>query len=122
MEKIKVSRAVANFIESYEKSYMYVGWDNKMLSEHAYQYCSGSYLDESLKGVTPLQLSKILIYGYEVEETPEEHLSRLYLFPPKYLWVDNTHRSVETRIKIAYRDGIEIALKLMEVEVKGIHK
>lgn len=112
MEKFKVSRAVATFIEDYEKSYMYEGWDDKMLSEHAYQYCSGSYLDESLKDVTPLQLSKILIYGYEVEKTPEEKLLDRYNYYRRSARKSDYSRGVVV--------GIEMALTRLGIEVKGI--
>lgn len=112
MEKVKVSREVATFIEDYEKSYMYEGWDNKMLSEHAYQHCSGSYLDESLKHISPLQLSKILIYGYEVEKTPEEKLFDNY----------NNHRrsAIKSPYSRGVSDGIVMALVRLGIEVKGI--
>lgn len=116
MEKIKVSSEVATFINNYEKGYKYVGWEDSLIVDHSKMWFD-SFLGANeeavcMKDVTPLQLSKILIYGYEVEKTPEEKLLDRYKYHARSGRKSDYSRGVA--------DGIAMALVRLGIEVKGI--
>ena len=116
-EKVKVKREIAEYIEGYPLEYPKCrDWKNRLLMEHSYQFFSGSYADVSLKNVSPLGLSKILLYGYEVEETPEEKLAKWYMELEK-----DIKRSYSTYDR-GNRDGILRTLNTLGIEIEGIGK
>lgn len=100
MEKVKVSREVAEAIERLRKN----GHDNNSFIEGHVKY--GYELDENkcLNELDTETLARALLIGYEVEETPQERLKEYY---------DKT--SVVERIVIAE------TLEILNIKVKGVN-
>lgn len=115
MDKIKVSREVFEALESTKN---WADRDNSLI-RHAFNK-SFKCKREVLNHITTIDIAKMVLFGYEVKETPEERLAILYNSPPKYLTMGRD-KYASAAIEKSYREGIEIALKLMEIEVKGIH-
>lgn len=114
MEKIKVSREVADFIEDYENSLVSLeGWEDGLIIEHSRVWAESfeGAKEEAMcmKDVTPLQLSKILIYGYEVEQTPEERLANAYSIKG----ISDYNRG--------FRTAIKYTLDTLGLKIEGIN-
>lgn len=119
MEKIKVSREVAEFIEGYKDNVAgYLGWEDDLIIEHSRTWANSfEGAKESamcMKDISPLELSKILIYGYEVEKTPEEMVLALY----KVVKDEITAKNLQFDKGMAA--GIVMTLKKLNIEIEGV--
>lgn len=114
MEKVKVSREVADAVE-YEIQRLK---DCTTLSTKAiknlilhdsinHSHRGGA---KALNGIPTFDLAEILINGYEVEKTPEEKLLQEYLTG---LLVGSGHRT--------YANAIKFTLDTLGIEIKGIN-
>lgn len=125
MEKIQVSREVADFIDKYEKNLACVpGWKDHLIMEHSrnwYEDFENSKEEAMcMSKISPLMLSRILIYGFEVEESPEERLVKLFHDPAtSYEYEDDA--AIRMRLQTAFRHGVKTALKILDIKVKGIN-
>lgn len=87
MNKVKVSREVAEAIERLRKN----GHDNNSFIEGHVKY--GYELDENkcLNELDTETLARALLIGYEVEETPEEEILEVYNFEYGAGWGGRLH-------------------------------
>ncbi|MEK5070822.1 hypothetical protein [Sporosarcina sp. FSL K6-1508] len=116
IEKVKVSREVADFVKAYENNVASCnGWEDDFIYQHSQSWIEGfeKSKEESLcmKNISPFELSCILVKGYEVEQTPEENLLDYYNAPEA-----NVIRYEEkTRI-------VEITLEILGIKIKGVNE
>lgn len=72
--EIEVSREVADFIELNNNGAVY--WEDDLLAQHSNAYINGyegtSEEAQCMKQYSPMDLAKILINGWYIEQTPEE--------------------------------------------------
>lgn len=126
-EKVKVSREVAEFIESYEENNGGIpGWEDYLIRDHTESFARNfAGVNEEamcMKDITPMQLAKMLINGYEIEESPEEVLLERYVQNGK-------NRIKAIREKDAYQEGFTLGylmgvkdgLNCAGKEIKGIN-
>lgn len=117
--KIKVSRTLAEALDDVRETHN----DERILNLHVQTKFDASKSWGTgwtpLNDLTALELSKILIYGYEIEETPHEKLKRLYDAPPQYVGEENVMLAMQ--LETAFRHGIKTALKMLDAQVKGIN-
>ena len=117
-EKVKVSREVANFIESCKSNGTFY-WEDELLYGHA-SFMNGSDVAvredaKCLNKYSTFELAQILVLGYEVEETPEEKIKEKY-----ELFTDTT--SFNKGFVDGYSLGVKNVLKILGIEIKGINK
>lgn len=110
MEKMKVSeelgKALDFLIKSYERE------NDKILKYHSnLSYPWKGKTIEPLNKLSLEDMAKCLIIGYEVEKTPEEKLADLYIKLDK-----------KDRFDYAYGRGIDAALNILDIKVKGINE
>lgn len=112
MEKVKVSREVANAIEYLLKSASYMDDKGRILSSHSSSNFNWRYDTPAngLNGVSVMKLAEILVNGYEVEETPEEKLVREY---QEGLQIGAGHRT--------HANAIKFTLDTLGIEIEGIN-
>lgn len=108
VEKVKVSREVAEAIEYLlnHKDYGYT--KEKLLTTHAgmEKYSKRSWVEEArpLNELDLLVLAEILVNGYEVETTPEEKVQELY-----WSYINGGHQSEGAAIRASFTlYGIQI--------------
>ena len=109
--KVKVSRDVANFIESCKSNGTFY-WEDELLYGHA-SFMNGSDVAvredaKCLNKYSTFELAQILVLGYEVEETPEEKLLNFY------------NRKLGENDCMC--DGIYETLQCLGIQIKGINK
>ena len=120
-EKAKVSREVAEFLKSCENSgVMY--WEDDLLVEHTASFVGNhvAIKDEArcLCKYSPIELAKILINGYEIEQTPEEKLvERFQYCEQRWGW----HQDDETEMR-ATANAIKETLNTLGIKIKGINE
>lgn len=117
MDKVKVSREVAEVINALEKS---------RLSRDTVLRNYATYLDAAVerktnlyqtfvnKGIDLLRLAEILVKGYEVEQTPQEQLKEAYL----------DHRNLSNanfKYSEGFCEGIEFTLETLNIKVSGVN-
>lgn len=119
MEKVKVSREVADFIESYENNAGgLAGWEESLLVQHCEAWATG-FNDvrpevKVMENLSPLQLSKILVYGYEAEKTKEERVLSLY----QVLQEEIEEKNLPFDKGAAA--GVRLTLKKLGIEIEGV--
>lgn len=109
MNKVKVSREVAEAIERLRKN----GHDNNSFIEGHVKY--GYELDENkcLNELDTETLARALLIGYEVEETPEEEILEVYNFKYGAGWGAGYTAGV--------RYGIKKTLDVYGIKIKGVN-
>lgn len=105
--KIKVNRAVANFIDDYARNMTHnENWKNKLLMDHAVTYSRGfdgeSERVRVMKDITPMQLAEILRNGYEAEKYTVENLPKMFKFVFSGYDVEHTSIICEDKAYVAY--------------------
>ena len=103
-EKVKVSREVAEAIESAFE----VSNKEQVLEDHAR---SGMWQNKEflpLNNLSLLEMAAIVINGYEIEETPEEKFLRVYKMQLDINRLD-------------FADGMKYALETLGIKIKGIN-
>lgn len=116
-EKVKVSREVADFVQAYENNVASCnGWENDFIYQHSKSWNDGfeNLKAEALcmKNISPFELSRILVKGYEVEQTSEEKLAEFYRGRV------NSSNDYERE----YAHGIEFALRSLGIKIKGVNE
>ncbi|RIJ64110.1 hypothetical protein [Rummeliibacillus sp. POC4] len=105
-EKVKVSRELATAIET---ALEYCGGKDEVLQEHI-----DTWSDDCipLNSLSFLELAEILINGYEVEQTQEEKIKKLFY---GYAGENEFHESD------AQKAILEL-LEILEKKVEGVNK
>ncbi len=85
--------------------------DNDLLSEHAEAFATRDWYDglEPLNKVDLMTFAKMLIHGYEIEQTAEEQLAEFYKVKP----FNEFGRGV--------RYGIKFALDALNLKIEGVN-
>ena len=112
-EKVKVSKEVAEAIKTLSENHskdhiLYLIANDKERILRRFDMYAVDYLK---KNTSPLQLARILINGYEVEQTPEEKLQALYK-DCKY-----SHDSDDE----TFAKGIKTALNILGIKINGVN-
>lgn len=85
VEKVKVSRKVANFLEKCKNSGD-INWEDAVLHEHI-KIFESQHKQEAVEinpnalcmlQYSPFELARILVLGHEIEETPKEKALAYY--------------------------------------------
>lgn len=107
-KKLKVDKDVYEALETVKKIYEN---DAKFLIElHSIEVkWEGRFA--SLNKLGAYEFAKAMLIGYEVEKTPEEKLADLYIKLDK-----------KDRFDYAYGRGIDAALNILDIKVKGINE
>lgn len=120
--KVLVSKEVAEFLESNNDGNPY--WEDSLLEQHTLAYINGfkgvKEEAECMKKFTPMVLAKILINGYEVEETPEDLILKEYN-RLKNLRIDDSSDGVIKNECIAGMHAMVYTLNTLNIQVKGIN-
>lgn len=115
MEKVKVTKEVAEAIEFYGEGAS-VGWYNAVLLDVAREQMgigAGATKARILsRHYTMVELAEILIVGYEIEKTSEEKLAESY----RHNYIDESPDD-ECR---AFADGIKFTLNTLGIRIKGV--
>lgn len=117
MEKIKVSRKVADALDYLLATELYKENRSKILKAQVHNedawHCSTPA--EGLNGVDIMTLATALVNGYEADMTPEERLEALYSKHEKQ--VSTSFNSYSRGIT----DGILHTLATLDIKVKGVN-
>ena len=108
MEKVKVSKEVFEALENVQNTF---DFDAIMRIN-----CGGGFSSEKyivLNDLSSESVAKLLILGYELEETPEEKLSKHYDVMKKHIVDPFDH---------GYVAGIESAIRMLGIKIKGINE
>lgn len=118
MGKIIVSRKLAEAIDDVRGAYD----DERLLTLHVQTKIETGKSWESewkpLNDLAILEMSKVIIFGYEVEPTPEEKLLELY--KQQVSWSD-TNDLDDKRAHTTYSNAIRKTLDVLGIVVKGIN-
>lgn len=115
MEKVKVSKEVAEAIEWYEKECEKNGvmrWEDELIYCHS--HVNDEWLNERVKPLAKLssfELASILVLGYEIELTPEEMILKEY----------NCRFDALDKNERWFCDGVLFVLKTLNIEIKGVN-
>lgn len=114
-EKLKVSREVAEAIESN----LNLISKEKLLKEHAKpcEWITEKY--ESLNDVTLWEMAKILINGYEVEMTPGEIIKAEY--QKAAAEIKKSEDDCRIQYLAGYQYGVQETLRVLETIVEGVN-
>lgn len=120
-EKVKVSRGVAEAIE-YLLNHKHYGYTKeKLLASHAAmeKYSKRNWAEGArpLNNISLLVLAKILISGYEVEDSPEDILLKEY----KSMNGACTPKTEFGKSAIERRKGFLTALDILGVKIEGVN-
>lgn len=111
--KVKVSKEVAEalhtLLENHSKDHiMFLVGDR---GQHSIRRFDEEAVVLLRKRTSPLELAKMLIDDYEVEQTPEEEITRKY----------DTHFGSEQPFDRGIARGIEITLEAFNIQIKGVN-
>lgn len=115
IEKVKVSREVAEAIEYLLNHEDYGYTKEKLLVAHAgmEKYPKRNWAgDNPLNDIDLLVLAAILVNGYDIEQTPEEKLAEFYRGRV------NSSNDYERE----YAHGIEFAVRSLGIKIKGVNE
>ena len=111
-EKVKVSREVANFLQKCENSGD-MNWEDAVLHEHIkiFENHHGNEVIEinpdaqCMLQYSPFELARILVLGYEIEQSPEE---LIYEYYQASTWVQE-------------KDAVLFVLETLDIKIKGVN-
>lgn len=110
-EKIKVSREVADAIDSFRSEFE----DETLLLRHA----QGWEDHEPLCKLPMVDLATALIVGYEVEKTPHEVIAKEYAIAKKLF--DTEEKGAPALFNRGVMVGIKSTLRAFQITVKGVN-
>lgn len=125
-EKVKVSREVADALEKLINNALVIFHGEQKTIENAIteliirNSLGSTYHGECsvLNNLSTYEFSKILIVGYEVEQTPEEKLLSWYQ-EQNNIWGFHLDGEVEARVTV---QAIEKTLDILGIKIKGINE
>ncbi len=126
MDKVKVSREVAEVLNTLEKT---------KLSKDAVLRNYATFLDEGVErktnpcqtfvndGISLLGLAEILVKGYEVEQTPAEKIKELFEKNlDMYDQAKENGLDEEAMFRDGRSDGILRTLEILNIKVPGVNE
>ena len=126
MEKVKVSKEVAEFMESF-KTLGDVNWENALLEQHTEVIRdTDATIKEGAKCMlqySTFEVAQMLVNGYEVEKSPEEQLSAIYNDEKAKLYVMQImHDPAKYANHKSFMRGVETTLEALGIKIEGINK
>ena len=122
MEKVKVSKEVAEFMESF-KTLGDVNWENALLEQHTEVIRdTDATIKEGAKCMlqySTFEVAQMLVNGWEVEKSPEDKI--LETFQRQYTQCD-ADDICDKRSRVAYANGIVYTLDTLGIKIEGINK
>ena len=114
-EKLKVSRYVADAIESLNR-------DSFTVSTNIQRHADSGWKSAERAPLNTLSLEELataLIVGYEVEMTPHEEIAQLYKYHyPKAEKIGNLS---EISFSRGYVEGVKFTLEKLDIKIKGVN-
>ena len=110
-EKLKVSREVADAIDSFRSEF----GDETLLCRHA----QGWEDHEPLCKLPMVDLATALIVGYEVEKTPHERIAKEYAIAKKAYATDK--KEAPALFNRGVMVGIKSTLRAFQITVEGVN-
>lgn len=107
-KKLIVDRDVYEALETLKKIY---GNDDKCLIKLHSTEAKWEGIFNSLNKLGTYEFAKAVLIGYELDKTPEEKLADLY-----------NELDKKDRFDYAYGCGIDAALNILDIKVKGINE
>ena len=108
-EKVKVSKEVAEAIEREKRKLN--GYNDNQLFSTLFENKINRRVPE-LIGIGSIEFAKMLLNGYEVEQTPEEKILA------EYNWRKPFNCGIEGRI---YREGMKFVLNAYNIQIQGVN-
>ena len=126
MEKVKVSKEVADFIESC-KTYGDVNWENALLEQRAmFANAHNDDIKDNAKCMlqySTWEVAQMLVNGYEVEKTQEEQLQAIYAEEKRAFDIALSEKDTECQfVHHNFIRGMIRTLNVLGVEIEGINK
>ncbi|MEK5334412.1 hypothetical protein [Lysinibacillus sp. FSL W8-0992] len=124
--KVKVSREVANFFEKCKNSGD-INWEDAVLHEHI-KIFESHHTKEAVEinpdalcmlQYSPFELARILVLGYEIEQTPEEKILATYQRQQTQCDINDI---CDKRARTAYANAIVYTLDTLGIKIKGINE
>jgi p-aminobenzoyl-glutamate transporter AbgT len=116
MDKVKITQEQADLLDELLTTknvalilQLMSDWKNVLRSTNEMSKLHEWYITDTLT------VSKALIIGYEVEETPEDKIKAQYEAPKHFYDKDND------TLTSTYRKGIKFALDTLNIKIEGVN-